>query len=389
MANLPSAAIKFSPMVVLELTPNPIRTSTCHKEPDSNKVDNSRCDKPCMGYPFEMCGGSSSHALANVLLIGSSVGLPNMNNGSGSNTAVSDESAPLKNGNNSSQTGVINGGKALNANNPGMFSPPAPTTTNHDSKEKEENVQSGNSSHPIEDNSEKDSGGTSAGAIAASIMAVFGFGVLFAVAFVFSKRRRQRRAQAVWTENMLLPSSLVHCSNDDERDSHDYSPIYRSNSMGQHSSIPSSTTNVHYPLPPVLHHPRQGGASQLQHPSYPPPLMGQHYSSMRGGQFQPYPLPSMVTQQQYEQNLYESLHHKEPVSSSPPMFSRGPQALQQQSISVDDEQERLERAYSHHSERSGRAMRRDSNCLQRESIDSCASGMRVMNPDGGHFEPDS
>ncbi|KAG0378616.1 hypothetical protein BGX24_003286, partial [Mortierella sp. AD032] len=52
--------------------------STCHcsntAPMDSNKIDNSKCDKPCMGYPFEMCGGSSSQSIASVLLIGNSAG---------------------------------------------------------------------------------------------------------------------------------------------------------------------------------------------------------------------------------------------------------------------------------------------------------------------------
>jgi len=219
-------------------------------------------------------------------------------------------------------------------------------------------------------------------------MAVFGFGVLFAVAMVVSKRRRQRRAQAAWTENMLLPSSLIHCS-EDERTSHDYSrstPLYRSNSVSQHGSVPSPPTNVHYPPPPVLH-PRQGGTTHMQQPSYPPPLLASHYNNMRGGQFQPYPLPSMTAQQPYDQNHYHSLNHKEPVSASPPPFNRGPQALQHASAAGEDDHERLERSFSHQSTRSMRPIRRES--IQRDSLDSCASGMRVMNPDSRFYGPDS
>ncbi|KAF9578516.1 hypothetical protein BGW38_005639, partial [Lunasporangiospora selenospora] len=51
--------------------------STCHcsnqSPPDSAKVDDAKCDKPCMGYPFEMCGGAAGQSLATVLLIGSSI----------------------------------------------------------------------------------------------------------------------------------------------------------------------------------------------------------------------------------------------------------------------------------------------------------------------------
>ncbi|KAG9320659.1 hypothetical protein KVV02_004408 [Mortierella alpina] len=333
-------------------------TCRCSNTPpqDANKVEDSKCDKPCMGYPFEMCGGSSSNVLANVLLIGSSAAPPppSANNGGSSNPG-SEGSDSSKNGNNTTQP-ANNKEKVLNANT-------------------------------SEESSTSSGGGAGAGAIAASIMAVFGFALLFAVAMVLSKRRRQRRAQAAWTENMLLPSSLVHCS-EDERSSHDYSrsaPLYRSNSVSQHGSVPSPPANVHYPPPPVLH-PRQGGTTHMQQPSYPPPLLASHYN-MRGGQYQPYPMPSMTTQQPYEQNHYHSLNHKEPVSASPPPFNRGPQALQHPSAAGEDDHERLERSFSHQSTRSMRPIRRDS--IQRDSLDSCASGMRVMNPDSRFYGPDS
>jgi len=51
--------------------------------PESNRVEDTRCNKPCAGYPFEMCGSETipsgvvgSGAYANVLLIGNSLGQP-------------------------------------------------------------------------------------------------------------------------------------------------------------------------------------------------------------------------------------------------------------------------------------------------------------------------
>ena len=80
--------------------------------------------------PFEMCGGSSSHGLATVLLIG---GTGNIIIASGGSTAGSD-------GNDSktkTDPDVVNGGKALNASSPGMLPPPGPTaTTDRDYKER-------------------------------------------------------------------------------------------------------------------------------------------------------------------------------------------------------------------------------------------------------------
>ncbi|KAG0324087.1 hypothetical protein BG000_002339, partial [Podila horticola] len=139
--------------------------SSCHcaNQPplDSNKVEDAKCDKPCMGYPFEMCGGSSSKSLASVLLIGGSTGSPPTPSfPSSSSTSDVKDNTPTS-------------GKNLSANSPGS----------------------------------SDSG-PSAGAVVASTMAVLGFTALLIFAVVFSKRRRQRLAQAAWTENMLLPSSL-------------------------------------------------------------------------------------------------------------------------------------------------------------------------------------
>ncbi|KAF9904877.1 hypothetical protein EC991_002240 [Linnemannia zychae] len=50
--------------------------------PDANRVEDSKCDKPCAGYPFEMCGsvpdsagssGVGAGAYANVMLVGNSL----------------------------------------------------------------------------------------------------------------------------------------------------------------------------------------------------------------------------------------------------------------------------------------------------------------------------
>ncbi|KAG0018039.1 hypothetical protein BGZ82_000553 [Podila clonocystis] len=47
---------------------------------EKNRVEDTRCDKPCAGYPFEMCGSETIHdsgvvgsAYANVLLVGNSL----------------------------------------------------------------------------------------------------------------------------------------------------------------------------------------------------------------------------------------------------------------------------------------------------------------------------
>ncbi|GJJ79050.1 cell wall integrity and stress response component [Entomortierella parvispora] len=271
----------------------------------SNKVDDSKCDKPCMGYPFEMCGGTSSAGLANVLLIGSSTSIPSATTGSGGSSNGNNNVSSSSNG--GSQ--VVNGGKALNANNP----------------------DDGNSS----------SGGTSAGAVAAGVLAIIGFGVLFAVAVVFSKRRRQRLAQAVWTENMLLPSSLIHTSNDDELEGHDYtrsSPLYRNTSIHHHhhQAIPLPPSNAHFPPPPVLH-PRQSGAMHMQQPSFPP-MMISRYNSIRAGgaTFQPFPHPSVP------QGDASHLNYKEPLSlstsSAAAAFGRGPQAIQTPLAALNEEE---------------------------------------------------
>ncbi|KAG0350730.1 hypothetical protein BG005_009740 [Podila minutissima] len=251
--------------------------STCHcaNQPplDSNRVEDAKCDKPCMGYPFEMCGGSSSKSLASVLLIGGSTGSPPTPSSSSSpSTSDSKDNTPT-------------GSKNLSANSPGS----------------------------------SDSG-PSAGAVVASTMAILGFAALFIFAVVFSKRRRQRLAQAAWTENMLLPSSLVHSSNDDELEGHDYtrsSPIYHSKKMSQHS-MPSPPANMHFP-PPVLH-PRQSGPLHMHHPSYPPP-MGPHYNNIRAP-YQPFPMPPLLSQ--HQASYSHDPNYKEPVDSS---FNRGPQAI--------------------------------------------------------------
>jgi hypothetical protein len=107
-----------------------------------------------MGYPFEMCGGSSSRSIASVLLIGSSTAVPGgggspstANSGGGTTTgttapAGSESSKKSQNGNintsNSSNGGGgtstttttkdDNGGKAFNTDT-GMFPPSRPTTS--------------------------------------------------------------------------------------------------------------------------------------------------------------------------------------------------------------------------------------------------------------------
>lgn len=274
----------------------------------------------------------------------------------------------------------------------------------------------------VTDSSSGSGGGSSPGIIAASIAAIFGFAALFAVAFVFSKRRRQRLSQAAWTENMLLPSSLIHSSaNDDQLEGHDYtrsSPIYHQHPNKQRDSIPAPIPphNMHFP-PPL--HPRQGGPLHMSQPSYPPPppMMGipggsggGHYHSMRGNPYQPFSLPVRrlsQQQQQYDPHLLieENLNHKEPVQASPPppqfapSFSRGPQSLLQapplplgaiehirnssegRSIWEEEEEEDYERhdemSLSHHpSVRSIRHHR-----LERGSVDSTANSLRVVNPD--------
>ncbi|KAF9996329.1 hypothetical protein BGZ79_009934, partial [Entomortierella chlamydospora] len=86
--------------------------------------------------------------------------------------------------------------KVLNVNSPGILPPspvpaPGPTATrNRDNREKKSG-QNVTSSGPVdEENQSSGSGSTSTGAVAAGIMAVFGFEALFIVAVVFSKRRR-------------------------------------------------------------------------------------------------------------------------------------------------------------------------------------------------------
>ncbi|KAI8604243.1 hypothetical protein EDD21DRAFT_437891 [Dissophora ornata] len=368
----------------------------CSNSPplDSNKVDDSKCDKPCVGYPFEMCGGSSSQGLANVLLIGSTANIPTANNNSGSSstsTSTSSTASPspessANDAKSKSSSDIVNGGKALNSNSPGMLPPPGPTATSvPEIREKtkwreKENGQNATSSNPIvEDVPNTNSGGTKAGAVAASIMAVFGFSILFVVALLFNKRRRQRLARAAWTENMLLPSSLIHTSNDDELEGQDYTratPIYHNGNASQQGPIPPSA-GMHFPPPPVLH-PRQSGALHMHQPSYPPPMMTSHYNNMRSS-YQPFPIPPMLAQQhQYE---HSNINHKEPLSSSPPPFTRAPHSLQQHPP-MDEEEERHERTLSHPSVRSIRHDRRET--AQRGSVDSCASGLR----DDGYYGPD-
>lgn len=52
--------------------------------PETNRVEDTRCNKPCSGYPFEKCGSQTIHAsdvvgsgaYANVMLVGNSLGQP-------------------------------------------------------------------------------------------------------------------------------------------------------------------------------------------------------------------------------------------------------------------------------------------------------------------------
>ncbi|KAG0296218.1 hypothetical protein BGZ98_001062 [Dissophora globulifera] len=327
---------------------------------DANKVDDSKCDKPCVGYPFEMCGGSSSNGLVNVLLIGSTANLSVANNGvssgsdsgTGVSTTTGSKPGPSPDTDPSKST---DGGKGLSTKSP--------------------------------DDSNSSTGGTKAGAVAASIMAIFAFSVLFAIAVVFNRRRRRRLAQTAWTENMLLPSSLIHTSNDDELEGQDYTratPIYHNsnNSSQQQQTANISGANplppmpgMHFPPPPALH-PRQSGALHMHQPSYPPPpMMGLHYSNMRAP-FQTFPIPSAMigAHSSYE---HANINHKEPVPSSPPSFTRAPQSLV-----MDDEDERSMRTLSHPSMRSIRPGRRGS--IYRESMDSTTSGARMSHTEEGH-----
>lgn len=177
------------------------------------------------------------------------------------------------------------------------------------------------------DNHSSSSNGN-AGAIATSIMAILDFGALFAVAVVFNKRRRQRLAQAAWTENMLLPSSLAHTSNDDELEGQDYTRatlIYKNNTQ---------QGPMRFPPPPALH-PRQAGALPTHQPSYPPPMMNTHCSSIQAP-YHPYPMPPVMVQQPYE---HADINYKEPLS---PPFTRAPQTLQHPlPIEEEDQEERI------------------------------------------------
>lgn len=106
---------------------------TCHcaNQPplDSNKVDDSKCDKPCMGYPFEMCGGSSSRSLANVLLIGGSTGATPAPSSS-STSSITDAK---------DSTSPTGGDKNLSAKSPGTLTPDQPSPSIRDNtKEKKE-----------------------------------------------------------------------------------------------------------------------------------------------------------------------------------------------------------------------------------------------------------
>jgi len=242
------------------------------------------------------------------------------------------------------------------------------------------------------DDANTDSGGTSAGAVAAGVVAIIAFGILFAVAVVFSKRRRQRLAQAAWTENMLLPSSLIHSSNDDELEGHDYtrsSPLYRNPSIHHHhhQAIPLPPSNAHFPPPPVLH-PRQSGAMHMQQPSFPPPpMMAPRYNSIRAGgaTFQSFPHPSMP------QGDAAHLSYKELLSLSTPAaataFGRGPQAIQtpiaalKEEGVVEHQEEMRERPLSRPSIRSMGSVQQQQQqqhydrrgSVQRGSVDSSAS----------------
>ena len=106
----------------------------------SNKVDDSKCDKPCMGYPFEMCGGTSSSGLANVLLIGGSTSAPSTTTGSSGSSGGNNISGNNNSNNSGTNSQVVSGGKALNANNPGTLPPPEPSSplSVHGGREKKE-----------------------------------------------------------------------------------------------------------------------------------------------------------------------------------------------------------------------------------------------------------
>lgn len=395
--------------------------SSCHcsNQPplDSNKVDDSKCDKPCMGYPFEMCGGSSSRNLANVLLIGGSTGAPPAPS---STTDAKDSTSP---------TG---GGKSPSANSPGTLTPsqPSPSILDNTKEQKEGGkvatppkgspkgtfsiprtillgktmtdkfgrsvydfggkgamrdtffffvilFGSQNAFHPwilIRISLQIDSsnlGGPGTGAVVVGTIAILGFAILFIFAVVFSKRRRQRLAQAAWTENMLLPSSLVHSSNDDELEGHDYtrsSPIYHhSKKMSQHS-MPSPPANMHFPPPPVLH-PRQSGPLHMQHPSHPPP-MGPHYNNIRAP-YQPFPMPPLLSQHQ-QVPYTQDINHKEPVDSS---FNRGPQAITDAhpNNDLEEEDDRFHRRDSRRQAPSVRTMSIRQDRRGRGSIDTSYS----------------
>ncbi|KAF9973445.1 hypothetical protein BGZ73_003310 [Actinomortierella ambigua] len=367
--------------------------STCfcsnQKPQDPNKIDDAKCDKPCMGYPFEKCGATTSKSIATVLLIGSSPpssgstpptgGTSNKTtSGDGTNkgaVGMGEESHAGSNGNSSGE------GKELHSDSPGGTLPgssskgsirlggdggegesglvsgtPSPeppqgsrdsmgntsnvtatttittTTTTSNNGQNQESLKhndgvgkvaketekesanskmqsklpQGTSSHATPTHhvthhpqysfvlpsgrdgngstSDKDSGGSSAGAITASVVAILGLAGLFAVALVFQKRRREKlEAHASWSENMPLPSTLLSNSNssDDEGTHHhrhhsvrrhgDYSrltPGYHHASSSMDGSIAPSVPPGALPPPPVFH-PRQN--MHLHQPSYPPP----------------------------------------------------------------------------------------------------------------------
>ncbi|KAG0356875.1 hypothetical protein BGZ54_000570 [Gamsiella multidivaricata] len=340
---------------------------------DSNKIDDAKCDKPCMGYPFEMCGGAA-HGTANVLLIGGTANIPTANNGGGSTSSSGPSSIS---GSSSSSSSSSNPTPSSESGT----SDPSPTN----------NPDPGNGGKTLSSNSPEKtgSGSASAGTIAASIMAIIGFGILFGVAVAFNRRRRRRRAQAAWTENMLLPSALVHTSNDDELEGHDYtraSPIYSSNTASHPGlpCVPASPPNMHFPPPPALH-PRQSGSVHMHRPSYPSPMVGPHYSTGMRGPYQPFPLPMMLAQQQQSQYGRTGIHHKELLLSSPPPFSRAPQSLQQQPARMDEEGEENQRE-SILSRSSMRSIRTDT---LRGSIDSTSSNVKIIPSDDSHYNTDS
>ncbi|KAG9067931.1 hypothetical protein KI688_011522 [Linnemannia hyalina] len=153
--------------------------SACHcsnsAPVDSNKIDDAKCDKPCMGYPFEMCGGSSSRSIANVLLIGSSTAVPggaggggstSTSNGTGAATTAPTASESSKKSQNSNSSNNSNGG--------GNGASTTTTTTDNNG---------GKAFNTDTDSSSGSGGESSPGIIAASIAAIFGFAGLFAVAF--------------------------------------------------------------------------------------------------------------------------------------------------------------------------------------------------------------